>query len=287
VWRTDAEPDARVCRERRHGWPRLPGMPASSLSLPRTLGLGLAAGLLAGLFGVGGGVVLVPGMVLLMGLAQHVAHATSLVAILVTAPAAVIGFALDGSVAYAAGGATAVGAMIGAFGGAAVMHRISPTRLRQGFALLLVLVAVRMALPIEVEQGAAVAADDPLSLLAFAGLGLSAGVLSAIMGVGGGVIMVPAFVLLFGLDQHTAEGTSLLVIVPTALMGAYRHGRHDYTDWRLGLLIGAGGVLGGLVGAQIAIALPGEALQRLFAGFLLLTGVRMLAKSRPKTSEAA
>jgi uncharacterized membrane protein YfcA len=249
---------------------------------PRSLGLGAAAGLLAGLFGVGGGVVLVPGMVLLMGVAQHVAHATSLVAILITAPAAVIGFGLDGSVAYAAGGATAAGAVVGAFGGAALMHRISPTRLRQAFAVLLLIVAVRLIIQVGGSPQAADAVGiDALSLLSFAGLGLAAGVLSALMGVGGGVIMVPAFVLLFGMDQHTAEGTSLLVIIPTAVMGAYRHSRHGYTTWRLGLLIGAGGIVGGLLGAQAALALPAEILQRLFAGFLVLTGVRMLLKARP------
>jgi uncharacterized membrane protein YfcA len=256
-------------------------------SLPRILGLGLGAGLLAGLFGVGGGVVLVPGMVLLMRLPQHVAHATSLVAILVTAPFAVAGFALDGSVAYAAGVAVAVGAVVGAVAGAGLMHRLSPTRLRQGFAVLLLVVAVRMAFPIAAEQGAAVAADDPLALASFAALGLAAGVLSALMGVGGGVIMVPAFVLLFGLDQHTAEGTSLLVIIPTALMGAWRHARHDYTDWRLGLLIGAGGAVGGLLGAQAALALDPVVLQRLFAAFLVLTGLRMLRRSRPGQAESA
>jgi uncharacterized protein len=238
------------------------------VTTPRSLALGAVAGVLAGLFGVGGGVILVPGMVLLMRLPQHVAHATSLVAILVTAPFAVLGFALDGSVAYAAGGA-------------GLMHRISPTRLRQGFAVLLLLVAVRMLLPVSGEGTALAAADDPVALALYALLGLAAGVLSALMGVGGGVIMVPAFVLLFGLSQHTAEGTSLLVIVPTALMGAYRHARNGYTRWRTGLLIGVGGAAGGLLGAQIALALPAQTLQQLFAGFLVLTGVRMLLRSRP------
>lgn len=253
----------------------------------RPLLLGLSAGVLAGLFGVGGGVVLVPGMTLLMGLPQHVAHATSLVAILVTAPGAVAGFAADGSVAYAAGAAVAAGAVTGAVIGAGIMHRLSATRLRQAFAVLILLVAVRMIFPISVEPGAAMAAADPLALASFALLGLAAGVLSALMGVGGGVIMVPAFVLLFGMDQHTAEGTSLLVIIPTALMGAVRHAKHAYTDWRLGLLIGAGGLVGGLAGAQLALALDAVLLQRLFAGFLVLTGLRMLRKARPATSESA
>jgi uncharacterized protein len=252
---------------------------SSPASTVRTLGLGVAAGVLAGLFGVGGGVVLVPGMVLLMGVAQHVAHATSLAAILVTAPAALLGFALAGNVAYAAGLAVAAGAVAGAYAGAALMHRMSAQRLRQAFAVLIVVVAVRLALPVSGGVDA-VAGGDLAALVGYAGLGLCAGVLSALMGVGGGVILVPAFVLLFGMDQHTAEGTSLLVIVPTALMGAVRHARHGYTDWRLGLPIGAGGIIGGLVGAQLALALQAVALQRLFAVFLVLTGLRMLLGGR-------
>jgi uncharacterized protein len=259
---------------------RCPPVTATSPSTLRTLVLGVAAGLLAGLFGVGGGVVLVPGMVLLMGVRQHVAHATSLVAILVTAPAAMVGFAVAGNVAYIPAAAVALGAVLGAYGGAALMHRLSADRLRQAFAVLIVLVAVRLALPVAVEAGSPVAADDLATIAAFALLGLAAGVLSALMGVGGGVIMVPAFVLLFGMDQHTAEGTSLLVIVPTALMGALRHARHGYTDWGLGVPIGVGGVVGGLLGSQLALALSGPVLQQLFAAFLVITGLRMLWGSR-------
>ena len=265
------------------GSPRLLAMtdpnpaPASS---PRGLALGLAAGVMSGLFGIGGGAVLVPGLVLIMGVRQHVAHATSLAAILLTAPAAALGYALDGSIAVAPAAAIAVGSIVGAFVGADLMHRISPTLLRQAFGVLLLIVALRLALPTEIVGGGGQATIDVLRLGAFALLGLSAGVLSALMGVGGGIILVPALVLLFSFSQHTAEGTSLLVIVPTALMGAARHARRGYTDWRLGLLVGAGGVLGGLAGAQLALALPGEWLSRLFAVFLALMALQLLVRSR-------
>lgn len=252
-------------------------------STPRIAALGVPAGILAGLFGVGGGLVLVPGMVLLMGVSQHVAHATSLVAILATAPAALVAFALDGSVAVRAGIAIAVGAVTGAVLGAALMRRLTPRRLRQAFALLLLFVAARMLLPS--PETSAVAAEGVVAIAGFMLLGLAAGVLSALLGVGGGVIMVPAMALLFGLDQHTAEGTSLLVILPTALAGALRHSRHGYADWRLGALLGLGGIVGGLIGGRLALALPAADLQRLFALFLAVTAVRMLLGLRrePRT----
>ncbi|HUH07821.1 MAG TPA: sulfite exporter TauE/SafE family protein [Egibacteraceae bacterium] len=244
------------------------------LALRRGLPLGVAAGLMSGLFGVGGGTVLVPGFVLLLGLSQHAAHATSLAAILLTATAGMIPFALDGAVAVVPGLAIAAGALVGAYSGAGVMHRLSERRLRQAFAALLLIVAARMLL-------APAMAGGPLDLTPahYAGLallGVAAGWLSALLGVGGGVIMVPAMVLLFGFSQHAAEGTSLLVIIPTALVGSIRHSRRGYTDWRLGGLIGASGVLGALAGASVALMLTGVALQQLFSLFLAVIATRLL-----------
>ena len=253
---------------------------ATPFSLRRVLLLGAVAGVMSGLFGVGGGTVLVPGLVLLLGLAQHRAHATSLAAIIVTAPAAVVGFVLDDAVSWEAAAVLACGAVGGAYAGAAIMHRLSPARLRAAFAVLMLIAAVRLLVAVDLKAGD-VRPDADVALLAgLLVLGLAAGVLSAVMGVGGGVIMVPAMVLLFGFGQHVAEGTSLLVIVPTAITGAWRHTRNGYTDWRLGLLLGLGGILGGLLGAQIALALSAQWLQRLFALLLVVTGVRLLRRAR-------
>ncbi|HET6398143.1 MAG TPA: sulfite exporter TauE/SafE family protein [Candidatus Thermoplasmatota archaeon] len=251
---------------------------APAVSTPRVLALGAVAGVMAGLFGVGGGTILVPGLVLLLALSQHRAHATSLAAIIVTAPAAAVGFALDGAVSVLAAACLAGGAVAGAYAGAAVMHRLSPDRLRRAFAVLMLIAAARLLVQVDMTPGDVTPELDAAVLAGLAALGLLAGVLSAVMGVGGGVVMVPVMVLLIGFGQHVAEGTSLLVIVPTALMGAWRHTRNGYTDWRLGLLLGLGGILGGLAGAQIALALSAQWLQRLFAVLLVYTGARLLRK---------
>jgi uncharacterized protein len=247
--------------------------------LARALALGVGAGLLSGLFGVGGGVVLVPGLVLLLHLGQHQAHATSLAAIIVTAAGAMQPFAADGSVEWVGGALIAAGAILGANLGATVMHRLSAVRLRQAFAVLVILVAVRMLVPSDLPAGTEGQTIDALRLAGLGLLGLAAGTLSALMGVGGGVILVPALVLAFGFSQHAAEGTSLLVIIPTAIMGALRHARHGYTDWRLGLLVGAGGLAGGQLGARGALALDAERLTVLFGAFLLVMGVQLLRKA--------
>ena len=250
------------------------------------LGLGLLAGVMSGLFGIGGGAVLVPLLVLWVAMPQHRAHATSLAAIILTAASGTVRYAIGDSVNYAAAGGIALGAVVGAVFGAALMHRLSPTRLRQAFAVLMVLVAIQMILGITPEGGVTQLAGAG-ALLAYVLLGLVAGGLSALMGVGGGVIMVPAMVLLFGFTQHVAEGTSLLIIIPTAVIGAVRHAKNNYTDWRLGLWLGLGGIVGAAAGASVALELDADLLQRLFAAFLLLTGVHLLWSTRPRRTDPA
>lgn len=241
--------------------------------------IGGVSGLMAGFFGIGGGAVLVPGMVLLLRYSQHMAHATSLAAILLTAPAAALGFAWGGEVDTLAALGVVIGALPGAVLGAAVMRRVSDARLRQGFAALLLVVAVRLAFPTGTGSPALElsGASEIAGLIA---LGVAVGVLSAVMGIGGGTLLVPGLILLFGFSVHTAEGTSLLVIVPTALMGAWRHSRHGYTDWATGLWLGVAGILTGLLGSQLALMLPADVLQRLFALFLAVMSVRLLVRNR-------
>jgi uncharacterized membrane protein YfcA len=110
----------------------------------RVIALGLAAGVTGGLFGVGGGIVIVPGLVVWFGFAQHRAHATSIAAIVATAGAGVIPFAAAGEVDWPAAAALFAGAGLGAYGGARVMHRVPQLWLARGFFALLVVAAVRM-----------------------------------------------------------------------------------------------------------------------------------------------
>lgn len=107
---------------------------------------GLVAGIVSGLLGVGGGVVMVPLLVLLAGLTQHEAHATSLAAIVPIALLGAATFALDGEVSFAAAAGLAAGALVGAPLGAALMARTSERRLRGAFGLLTVSVGIVMVL---------------------------------------------------------------------------------------------------------------------------------------------
>lgn len=130
------------------------------------------------------------------------------------------------------------------------------------------------------------------ALVAF---GVLAGAAAALLGVGGGTLIIPFLTLVAGVSQHQAEATSLLVILPTAAAATLALRRKRIGDVRLALRIGAVGAAGGVVGALAALALPGHVLRTFFALFLALVAVRLLrdgsrkgpTSSRPSRSRRA
>jgi uncharacterized protein len=113
------------------------------------------------------------------------------------------------------------------------------------------------------------------ALLAAAALGVVAGVLAGLFGVGGGILFVPTLTLVLGLTQIHAEATSLLAIIPTAVVGAWRQTRYDNVRWRAALILGIAAVGGVEAGVQIAEALPEHALRRLFAVLMLVVAAQV------------
>jgi hypothetical protein len=111
-------------------------------------------------------------------------------------------------------------------------------------------------------------------------VGLLAGTMASALGVGGGIIFVPALVVILDFSQHEAQGTSLAVIIPTAIIATIVHARRGRVDWRVALPVACGGVLGALAGAGLALQLDGALLRRLFAALLLVLAARMLLRSR-------
>jgi uncharacterized membrane protein YfcA len=112
-----------------------------------------------------------------------------------------------------------------------------------------------------------------VGVVAFGGF---TGVMSALFGVGGGIVMVPFMTIALDLSQHTAEGTSLLVIVPTALAGVLAHRRRQQISLRHVLLLAAGGVIGSVAGASFALGIEGEVLEQIFGVVLALVGLRVV-----------
>jgi len=108
-------------------------------------------------------------------------------------------------------------------------------------------------------------------------LGMIAGYFSGLVGIGGGVIIVPALVLLFGFSQHNAQGTTLALLVPPiGILGALTYYQKGYVDVKSAAFICVGFVVGGYLGGKLAVALPDYILKRVFAVILIGLGVRML-----------
>jgi uncharacterized membrane protein YfcA len=123
--------------------------------------------------------------------------------------------------------------------------------------------------------------DEVPVLLGLVAIGLAAGFLAGLLGVGGGVVLVPAMVLFLGFDQHVAQGTSLVVIIPAALSGTWTHHRAGRLTLRDAAVLAAGGVVGAALGSVFALSMDDVLLRRLFAIFLLAISLRILA-SRPQ-----
>jgi uncharacterized membrane protein YfcA len=108
-------------------------------------------------------------------------------------------------------------------------------------------------------------------------LGLIAGALSGLIGIGGGVIIVPALVFLFGLSQHQAQGTTLALLVPPiGFLAAWTYYKQGYVDIRIAVLIAVGFLVGSLLGAKLSIGLPTVVLERVFGVALLLIAIKMI-----------
>jgi uncharacterized protein len=116
-------------------------------------------------------------------------------------------------------------------------------------------------------------------------IGLAAGFLAGLLGIGGGIVIVPALVLLLGFDQHVAQGTSLLVIIPAALAGSWTHYRRGRLVLRDAGFVAAGGIIGAVIGSLFALSIDDEVLARLFAVLLLVVAVRMLLPRRTEPAD--
>jgi uncharacterized protein len=241
--------------------------------------VGVAAGFLSGLFGVGGGVLMVPGLVLVVGMGQRLAHGTSLAAIVPIAVAGLAGYALAGEVDWPAALFLAVGAAgVGAPVGTHLLH-VLPTRvLALAFAVLLVATAARLL----AGEGEAAGRSDLTvgAALGLVAVGVVAGTLSGLLGVGGGVVMIPALVLLLGVPAALAKGSSLAVILPTAMVGTRRNLARRNADLRVAAVVGLAGTGAAFLASQLSVGLDDRLSNRLFAGLLMAVAAKLLWDNR-------
>ena len=121
-----------------------------------------------------------------------------------------------------------------------------------------------------------------LSFLFIVVLGFGAGILTGIMGVGGGVVMVPMMVLLLGVSQHLAQGISMLVIIPTVMVAILKLRNSNLFEYRTALLLAAGSIVGSLLSSNVVQLIDGVILKRIFGVLVVYSSIRMISPAKAK-----
>jgi uncharacterized protein len=239
--------------------------------------IGLGAGLLGGLFGVGGGLIIVPGLVSVAGMDRRLAHGTSLAATLPIAAASLITYVSHGNVDWAVALLIALGAIVGAVVGTTLLHIIPKNVLVIIFVVTVLATATRLAVSTDSTGRAELTVAMAFLLIV---VGLLTGTLAGLLGIGGGVIMVPAMVVLLGMVPVVAKGTSVAVIVPTSIMGTIRNRKRANADMRVAAVVGIVGAASAVVGATISDRLSDHFSNIMFAALLVFVAVTQLLSLR-------
>jgi uncharacterized membrane protein YfcA len=239
--------------------------------------IGVIGGVLSGMFGIGGGIIMVPLLITFAGMDQRSAAATSLLAIVPTAIAGSATYLINGQIDLLAGLIIAVGAVGGAIIGTALLRRIPLVWLRWIFIALILVVAARMLL-VAPERGDALEMSGLLAL-GYLALGLVMGIASGLFGIGGGIIAVPSLIAVFGMSDLIAKGTSLLVMIPTGITGTITNARAGLVQLRVGLIVGVAATLAAIPGVALALLLTPRVSGILFAALLLVAATQLTIKA--------
>lgn len=254
---------------------------SSWLQILGSFGAGLSGGTLSGLFGIGGGLVLVPLLALLLGISQHQAQGLSLAALLFpNSLPAILHFKKRGLPLHVALATAIILAFLpGMWAGARIANQLPPGLLRWIFATCLVLLAAKTIFqkkPTELSE------RQPIRWQPGLLIGLVGGLCGGLLGIGGGVVMIPLMVLWMKLPQHEAQLTSLLVMLPpVGLPGVWVYFHHQNQGgfpWALVLGLALGFQFGAFAGARIATRIKGRNLQSAFAGIMVVFAVLLLIR---------
>ncbi len=252
--------------------------------------IGFIAGIMSGMFGIGGGAIIVPALILFLSFDQTTANGTSLAALLLPVGVfACVEYYRAGKLKLGPAAMVAGGLAVGAWFGAGFALEMDPTALRQSYGVFLLYMAWRYAAPIQwwgewrggkkatlPEEASMEWQNARILLLCFL-VGVVAGIFSGLFGIGGGVVIVPALMLLLNFDQKLATGTSLgALLMPVGLLSVVRYYEAGKLNLEAALPIALMLVIGALVGARVALGLPTITVRRLYGLFLFAVGLRFL-----------
>ncbi|MDF9279034.1 sulfite exporter TauE/SafE family protein [Arthrobacter sp. EH-1B-1] len=251
-----------------------------SVALLATVLLSVVIGLSLGLLGGGGSILTVPILTYVAGLDAKEAIAASLFVVGVTSAVSAIDHARKGRVKWRTGLIFGAAGMAGAFGGGLLGGRIPGTILMIAFALMMVATSIAM---IRGRKGKTRAStnDGELPIGKVIVEGLIVGLVTGLVGAGGGFLVVPALALLGGLSMPIAVGTSLVVIALKSFAGLAGYLTTVTLDWGLIAAVTAAAVLGSLIGSRLAGRIPEAALRKGFGIFVLVMGVFVLVQELP------
>jgi len=239
--------------------------------------IGMIGGLMSGLFAVGGGLIMLPLLMAFERFDQRSAAATSLAAVVPTAMVGSLTYLINHEIDLTAGALISAGAVGGAVIGSKLLKLIPLVWLRWMFIAFMLAVSGRMFLVTPV-RGVFVSFSTAVAL-GYVVLGLVMGIASGLFGIGGGIVAVPAMVAVFGLSDLVAKGTSLLVIIPTSMVGTAANWRAKTVDVRAGLVVGLGATIGAVPGADLALILPPRLSGILFATLTVAVAGQLTVKA--------
>ena len=237
------------------------------------LGLAVLIGVSLGLLGGGGSILTVPILSYVAGMSTKAAIASSLFVVAVTSGVAAISHARAGRVQWRTGLVFGASGMVGAYGGGLLAAYIPGRVLMIVFGLMMVATAVAM---LRKPRETSSVTTRQLPVLKVVVEGVVVGVVTGLVGAGGGFLVVPALVLLGGLSMQTAVGTSLLVIAMKSFAGLAGHLQHVDIDWPITLAVTAAAVAGSFAGAPLAARIPPNTLRRGFGVFIIVMAAVVL-----------
>lgn len=255
-------------------------MPISLLAWPGAIAIGVSLGLL----GSGGSILTVPVLVYLVGQDEKVAIAGSLFVVGTIALAGSMQFLRAGLIDWRNVAIFGVPGMIGTYLGAMLAAYVAGIVQLSLFALVMLLASYLMLRPVDLEH---VSTSTPRVPWKIAIDGLVVGIITGLVGVGGGFLIVPALVLLGGMQMHRAVATSLFIIALKSFSGFYKYldildNQDLQLDWNTLLLITGLGIAGSFAGASVANRLPQDTLKKGFGMFLIVMGIYILFRSLPE-----
>lgn len=238
--------------------------------------LGFATGILSGTFGIGGGTLTTPAMRDVLRTSGHVALGTPLPIIIPTALSGALVFRRKRMLKYRIGAVCALAGSVTALLGAATTAYFTGREMMLITSAFIALLATKFALAGKESKPRVRTAPTKLLFRAMF-VGLAAGALSGFLGVGGGVVLVPAMVLLLNFRVHEAVGTSLMVMAIYAIPGSVAHYLLGHVDIALLVPIALGSVIGAQLGARFAVRTRERKLKLSFSIFLLAVALYMAA----------